>query len=242
MSEVLVKVCGVRSAGQARACALAGADWIGLNFHPGSPRSIDLDRAEGIAEYLRSANVATPVGLFVDRPARDVVEVVERVGLTLVQIHGDEPPEYLEQLVGLAGGPAFQVIRAFRLDGIAAVDRMIVHLDRAERLGCPPFAILVDAHVPGQAGGTGRMLARSILDRLPEHPRLILAGGLDPTNVAERVAFLHPWMVDVASGVESSPGVKDVAKVAAFVAAARRGAATGDKPEDGPLTRTYASD
>ena len=99
---------------------------------------------------------------------------------------------------------------------------MMAYLDRTEELGCPPYGILVDAHVPGQAGGTGRSIPAEVIDRFPTHPRLILAGGLNPSNVAERVTLAHPWMVDVASGVESSPGVKDLERVSAFIQAARR--------------------
>jgi phosphoribosylanthranilate isomerase len=89
-------------------------------------------------------------------------------------------------------------------------------------MGRSPDAVLVDAQVPGQAGGTARLVAEHVLAEIPPLPRLILAGGLTPENVAERIARARPWMVDVASGVESSPGRKDPAKVAAFIRAARR--------------------
>ena len=218
MIEVRVKVCGLTEVANALACATVGADWIGLNFHPASPRSISVDRGAEIARAL--AGKAEPVGLFVDRPIAEVVAIAARVGLRTIQLHGDESPEYLRELTAAFPDPP-QVIRAFRLADVDSVGRMLAFLDRAEDLGCPPFAILVDAHLPGQAGGTGRSIPPEILDRLPDHPRLILAGGLDPWNVAERVALVHPWMVDVASGVESSPGIKDPAKVSAFVARAK---------------------
>jgi phosphoribosylanthranilate isomerase len=221
--EVRVKVCGLTEVDNALACARAGADWIGLNFHPSSPRSISVDRGADIVRALQG--VAEPVGLFVNRPIPEVVEVAARIGLRTVQLHGDESPEYLRELEPITASRGLKILRAFRLSDPASVDRMIAFLDRAEELGCPPYAILVDALVPGQAGGTGRSIPLEILDRLPDHPRLILAGGLDSSNVADRVALVRPWMVDVASGVESSPGVKDVGKVSAFVVAVKEGAA-----------------
>jgi phosphoribosylanthranilate isomerase len=217
-ARVKVKVCGLIDVGNALACAAAGADWIGLNFHPASPRSITLARGAEIASAL--SGKAESVGLFVDRPAREVAESAARVGVFAVQLHGEEPPEYLRELSDLLPGP-IRIVRAFRLSDAASVDRMIAYLARCETLGCPPHAVLVDAHVPGHPGGTGRSIASDLLDRLPPLPRLILAGGLDPGNVSTRVARVRPWMVDVASGVETSPGVKDLARVSAFVAAAR---------------------
>jgi phosphoribosylanthranilate isomerase len=217
---VLVKVCGLRDVRNALGCAQSGADWIGLNFHPASPRSISVERGAEIADALQGS--AEPVGLFVNRPIQEVVEVAASVGLRTIQLHGDESPEYLGELKLIAASRNLKIIRAFRLGDPASVDRMIAYLDRTEELACPPYGILIDAYVPGQAGGTGQSIPPEILDRLPDHPRLILAGGLDPSNVADRVALVRPWMVDVASGVESSPGMKDVAKVAAFVAAATR--------------------
>ena len=214
----MVKVCGLTEVANALACAEAGADWIGLNFHPASPRSISGERGAEIAEALLNLGKGNPVGLFVDRPFQDLADTLIDVGfMDTIQLHGDEPPEYLLDCARFK----LRVVKAFRLSDAASVDRMATYLDRADRLGCPPHAILVDAHVAGQPGGTGHSIAFDILAHLPNHPRLILAGGLTPENVAERVALVRPWMVDVASGVESSPGVKDLAKVAAFVAAIR---------------------
>ncbi len=220
-SPVKVKVCGLTDVQNALACAQAGADWIGLNFHPASPRSITIERGAQISALARSTTVQ-PVGLFVNRPVAEVVEVVHQVKLALVQLHGDETPEYLSELAEAWLDPVpFRVVRAFRLSDLASVDRMAADLDRAERLGCPPYAILVDAHVPGQPGGTGQTIALDLLEQLPPHPRLILAGGLTPENVAGYVERVRPWMVDVASGVESSPGLKDLRKVKAFVEAVK---------------------
>lgn len=213
MTATQVKVCGVTDPAIARTCAGSGVRWIGLNFHPGSPRHLDESRARAIVHALPSG--VSAVGLFVDRPAAEVLGRAERVGLDYIQLHGSEPIEYLDRLA------PWPVVRAFRIRDRAAVDAMAADLDRAERLGSPPFAILLDAHVPGQLGGTGHAIPTTLLDDLPAHPRIMLAGGLTPDNVADRVAQFNPWMVDVASGVESAPGRQDPARVAAFVAAVR---------------------
>jgi phosphoribosylanthranilate isomerase len=210
---VRVKICGLTRVDEAVACVQAGADLIGLNFHPGSPRFVELSRAsEIIAAMARPAQV---VGLFVNRPADEVARVAAELGLAWVQLHGDEPPEDLRIL------DRFWIIRAFRLGHVAHVGAMIHYLDQCKAAGRSPDAVLVDAHTPGQQGGTATLVAEEVVAEIPPLPLLILAGGLTPQNVAHRVAQARPWMVDVASGVESSPGRKDAVKVAAFIQAAR---------------------
>ena len=210
---VAVKICGVTRVDDALACAAMRVDWIGLNFHPGSPRFIDPVQAATIMSALPGS--VTAVGVFVDRPAGEVADLAERLGLTVVQLHGHEPPEDLLVLRNL------QVVRAFRLKSASDWSGVSDYLARAQAMGRLPDAILIDAYVTGQSGGTGATVASDILDCIPPLPRLILAGGLTPENVAAKVARVQPWMVDVASGVESAPGRKDPAKVAAFVRAAR---------------------
>jgi len=212
-TAVRVKICGLTRVEDAVACAALGADWIGLNFHPQSPRSIGPDIAAEIIAALPGS--ATAVGVFVDRPAAAVAELAGRLGLGVVQLHGREPPEDLLAL------DRFRIIRAFRLADVAAWEGVTDYLARAEVLGRRPDGVLIDAYVAGQPGGTGASIAEEILDRRPDLPHLILAGGLTPRNVAERVARVRPWMVDVASGVELAPGRKDLASVAAFIGAAR---------------------
>lgn len=213
--RVLVKICGLTTPADAETAAGAGADWVGLNFHPPSPRFVADEAARAIVRALPAS--CTPVGLFVDRSAADVAATADRLGLTVVQLHGGEPPETLAALGGL------RVVKAFRLRDRAAIDAMIAYLDRCATLGRPPDAVLIDAYAPGLPGGTGLEIGDDLLAMLPALPRLILAGGLTPENVAERVRRVHPWMVDVAGGVESAPGCKDPAKVTRFVAAARGG-------------------
>ncbi len=206
-------MCGLTDPETARAVADCGVDWIGLNFHPPSPRYVSEPVAAAIVAALPPT--AQAVGLFVNRIPAEVRNMARRVGLTVLQLHGDEPPEDF-----LEFGVEFFLVRAFRLADHAALLRMAAYLEQCERLGRPPDAVLADAYVSGQAGGTGRTLANDLLDHLPSLPRLILAGGLTPENVADRVRHVRPWMVDVASGVESTPGRKDLARVAAFVHAA----------------------
>jgi phosphoribosylanthranilate isomerase len=215
--RLLIKVCGLTDPGEARAVAEAGADWIGLNFHPPSPRYVTERRAAEILAALPASVEA--VGLFVNRPPDEVIAVADRLGLGIVQLHGDEPPEDLPLREGLA------VIRAFRIGSTHHLDAMLAHLDRAAELGRTPDAALIDARVAGLYGGTGLGVESRLLDLLAplarRLPPLILSGGLTPENVAERVARCRPRVVDVAGGVESSPGRKDPARVAAFVEAAR---------------------
>jgi phosphoribosylanthranilate isomerase len=210
---VAVKICGVTRVDDALACAAVGVEWIGLNFYPNSPRCIRPEEAAAIIGALPCS--VTAVGVFVDRPAGEVADLADQLGLTVVQLHGQEPPEDLLVLSHL------QIIRAFRLKSARDWSGVDEYLARALATGRLPDAVLIDAYVAGQSGGTGAIVAPDVLDCMPPLPRLILAGGLTPENVAAKVALVQPWMVDVASGVESAPGQKDPAKVAAFVKAAR---------------------
>ncbi len=212
-SSVLVKICGLTRIDEAVGCVQLGADWIGLNFHPPSPRSILPELA---AEIIAALPVrATPVGVFVDRPPAEVAAIADRIGLRVVQLHGREP---IEDLSALRDWP---VVRAFRIRSVEDWSSVAHFVERAEAIGHPLAGVLVDAYVPGLPGGTGLAIDRTLLDAAPPLPRMILAGGLTPENVAERVTWVRPWMVDVASGVESSPGRKDLEAVAALVRAVR---------------------
>lgn len=204
-----IKVCGLTEPANALDCLQAGADWLGLNFHPASPRYVAIERAEAILSALPSRSVA--VGLFVNRPPDEIKAVCDRLGLSRVQLHGDEPAEDVAAL-----GDLF-VIRAFRLRDASAVAEMSDYLERGAWLGRPPDALLIDAWTPGLYGGAGALIADDLIEGVPPHPRLMLAGGLTADNVASRVARVRPWMVDAASGVESSPGIKDLDKVRALV-------------------------
>ncbi len=159
---VRIKVCGLTRVDDAVACAAAGADWIGLNFHPGSTRRIAPSLAAEIIAALPAS--AEAVGLFVDRPPGEVAAQAGRLGLRVVQLHGHEPAEDLVALGHLT------IVRAFRLGDAGAVARMVAYLRRAEELGRMPDAVLVDAFVPGRPGGTGHAIAPDLLAMLPPCP------------------------------------------------------------------------
>lgn len=209
-----VKICGVRDVETARGVAASGGDAIGLNFYSPSPRSVTLSEAQEIVKGLPSG--VMPVGLFVNHPLGEVFDIARNCGLQMLQLHGDETPEYLAELQG------FDLIRAFRIgDGdFGVVDRYVAE---CARLGVKLWGCLIDAHVAGSFGGTGAKADWEGLKGATKEgwPRLILAGGLTPENVAEGIRTVGPWGVDTASGVESAPGVKDASKVAEFVRRAK---------------------
>lgn len=212
-----IKICGITRIEDARAATEAGADALGLNFYPGSRRCVDPVQAGQIIEQLPPGVLS--VGLFVNANAHDVCRWFDELRLGLIQLHGDEPPEYLAEL---APRP---VLRAFRF-GPAGWLPIRDYLDTCGRLGCLPRGVLIDAFQPGEYGGTGQTadwakLAdwRSQLGDLP----LILAGGLTAENVADAIRQVRPAAVDTASGVESAPGIKDADKTGRFVQSARAG-------------------
>lgn len=210
-----IKICGITSTADAAAVARAGADAVGLNFYAKSPRFVEPARAAEIVGVLPDGVVK--VGLFVNSPANEICEAFDRLGLDLVQLHGDEPPEFV---AALGSRP---VMKAFRLDrdGLEPVERYLAECDR---LACTLRMVLIDAYVKGTYGGSGHVAdwgsaKRYVADG--SRPPLALAGGLVPGNVRRAIESVHPAAVDTASGVESSPGCKDHALVAEFVAAAR---------------------
>lgn len=199
---IRVKICGLTTVADARAAVAAGADFLGLNFHPASPRAVDVARACEIA----AAVPGTPlVGVFVDAPRDRVEATAAEVGLTALQFHGDEPPEYCRGF----GWRTIKALRARPGSDLAALAAAYA-----------TDYILVDSFVPGVAGGTGQPLDPDAAARVPR-ARLFVAGGLSVERVADVVRALRPYAVDVASGVESSPGRKDHAKLEAFIRAAK---------------------
>jgi phosphoribosylanthranilate isomerase len=210
-----VKVCGITTASDARLTARAGADAIGLNFFARSPRRVTLDQARGIVAVLAGVPI-TKVGLFVNHAVAEVCLAFDQLGLDLVQLHGDESPEFLTQL---GGRP---VMRAFRVgpEGLAPVLR---YLDRCRQLDVMPQYVLLDTMTKGVYGGSGQAGDWSTMAQYasPGLPPLVLAGGLTPENVALAIRAVRPSAVDVASGVESSPGRKDPHLVGQFVDLAR---------------------
>lgn len=212
-----IKICGITNLDDAFVAAEAGAEAIGLNFYHASPRHIRLEEATRIANHLKR-NVDR-VGVFVNAGAEQIRDICRATDIRLIQLHGDEPPEFLREL-----NNEFDIIRARRMDhrGIGPIVEDIQLC--CERAGVGPDAILLDAAVPGAFGGTGCRVNWQQLSNPSEWWRkypLILAGGLTPENVAEAIRIVRPHGVDVASGVESAPGRKDPQKVRDFVAAAR---------------------
>jgi phosphoribosylanthranilate isomerase len=211
MPPTLVKLCGFLDPAEARHALDLGVHWIGLNFHPPSKRYLRPDLAPA---FLESFPERSPfVALFVDRPVPEILQLTTALGLTTVQLHGQETPSEVRAL----RSAGLHVIKAFRVGGTDDLDRMSSRL--AEAL---PDSILLDAFVPGEPGGTGRLIAADLLASLPPLPSpLILAGGLDPDTVAPAIRLARPWMVDAASGVESSPGRKCPRSVEAFLRSVR---------------------
>lgn len=215
-----LKICGVRDVETALALAALRVDAVGLNFYAGTPRRVEISVAAEIARRL--AGQVEPVGLFVNHSLDEVVPIVRECGLRTLQFHGDETPEFLAAVAMAV--PEVRLIRAFRIgpEGCAAIGP---YAAECAAHGVDLWACLIDARADGAYGGTGKLAPwRVIADEYRRHewPRLILAGGLTDANVAEAIAAVDPWGIDVSSGIESSPGVKDRARTAAFVRAARQ--------------------
>jgi phosphoribosylanthranilate isomerase len=210
-----IKICGVTSVADALAAVEAGADAIGLNFYAGSSRHVSLATAAEIATAARG-NIHL-VGLFVNADVVLVRRVASELSLDVVQLHGDESPEYVQACGELA------VVKAFRVSA-AEREQATSYVAQCQRLKAPLAGVVVDALAAGSYGGTGQMadwnVARELVQQLAPTP-VILAGGLTPENVAAAIAAVQPAGVDTASGVESSPGHKDPELTRRFVAAAR---------------------
>jgi phosphoribosylanthranilate isomerase len=201
---VKVKICGMTNPQDAAAAAEAGADLIGMIFYEKSPRAVMMDAARAIARAVPPWVVK--VGVFVN-PAEDLVrEAIAMGDLNMLQFHGEETPGFCRQF-GLLSMKAFRM----RDEGI---------LSRLQEY--PTDAWLLDAYSPGRAGGTGETFNWDLAVRAAAFGRpIFLAGGLTPENVEQAIRQVNPWGVDVASGVEERPGVKDHARMRAFIAAAR---------------------
>jgi phosphoribosylanthranilate isomerase len=206
-----IKICGVTLADDAARASAAGADFVGLNFWAKSKRCVELARARMLADAVRAAGTARVVGVFVDAKVEEIAEVHARVDLDVVQLHGAETQQDCAAITRAVNRPVWKAIsvrQASDVDGLEA---------------WPVDAILLDTPTPGR-GGSGETFDWSIAAlarrRYPAR-QLVLAGGLTPENVGRAITDLAPFAVDVASGVESAPGVKDAGKLSAFVAAVR---------------------
>ncbi|MCK4508161.1 MAG: phosphoribosylanthranilate isomerase [Desulfuromonadales bacterium] len=198
-----VKICGITNIEDARHASECGADALGFVFYPGSSRFIDPDRARRIIAELPP--LVSTVGLFVNEHPARIREMVEFCGLNTVQLHGDEEPDQCCY-------PPCRVIKALRLKST---------MESSLFASYQVSALLLDAYVPNQLGGTGHCCDWEQAATIAAQHRVILAGGLNPENVAEAVRQVHPYGVDVSSGIEVKPGQKDPEKVARFIRMAK---------------------
>lgn len=202
--SVKVKICGITNPADGIAAAEAGADMIGLMFYDKSPRNISVATAKQVAQAVPP--FVMKVGVFVNPDEDFVMRAIGECGLSLLQFHGDEPPEFCTQF-GLMSMKAFRIRDAVSLDELPKY---------------PTDAYLLDAYSPEARGGTGEKFNWNLAVEAQKFGKpIFLAGGLTPENVAEAVQKVQPFAVDVSSGVESAPGKKDHKKVRAFIAAAK---------------------
>jgi phosphoribosylanthranilate isomerase len=199
---MIVKICGITRLEDAQQAVAHGATAIGFVFWPRSPRYVAPDRAAEIVRTLPSAVIT--VGVFVNEPVDRVRAIAATAGVGIVQLHGDEPPAYADAV-------GYPIFRSVTLD------------DAVEASAAWPVGtrLLLDAADRDRRGGTGVQVDWSRAAAIARQHPVILAGGLTPDNVAEAIGFVEPYGVDVSSGVESAPGIKDAMKVARFLENAR---------------------
>lgn len=205
MDAVRAKICGITRLEDAALAAELGAWAVGMVFHPGSARRCELAEAELIGAALRRR--VELAGVFVNATLEQIADVSERVGLTLVQLHGDEGPAFCAEVARRTGA---RTIKAAAVRGAFTL-RDIERFHTAFHL--------LDGHAPGLRGGTGETFDWSLLATRRSTVPLILSGGLHAGNVAEAIATVAPYAVDVASGVEAAPGLKDPERLRAFLGA-----------------------
>lgn len=217
-NSVHVKICGLTNLEDALAAAEAGADLLGFIFYEKSPRNVDARTVAAIVQALQDFSPATfhlslrTVGVFVNPSLEQVVRTLDYCGLDLAQLHGEEAPQLLAALPGRA-------FKALRPQDAAEAASQAATFARFGPAGGPD--LLVDAFHPTLRGGAGQTGDWSLAASLAGEHRLLLAGGLTPDNVAQAIAQVRPWGVDVASGVEAGPGRKDHDRLRAFIAATR---------------------
>ena len=194
----LVKICGITRLEDAQAAVAAGANALGFVFWPKSPRYVEPARAREIVATLPPA--VTPVGVFVDQPAQEVNRIAAEVGLGAVQLHGAEDETYVQMMTR-------PVVKAVAVDGESApaVDRWPSNV-----------TVLLDVHDPVKKGGTGRTIDWTAASEIAKRRDIVLAGGLTPENVGDAIARVRPYGIDVSSGVEAKPGIKDHGRIMAL--------------------------
>jgi phosphoribosylanthranilate isomerase len=209
-----VKICGIRDKTCALAAAEAGADFIGLVLAPGKRQVSPARAREIVSAVKKSGHAAKVVGVFVNAPVFQINEIADFCALDVVQLSGDESWEYCRRI-------ANPVIKAIRI-GRQSPEDLYAELSTASKLLTGHrFMTLLDSHVEGKHGGTGERFNWDLAQEVARRFRIIIAGGLDPSNVASLMERVAPWGVDVSSGVETR-GVKDIAKIRAFIEAVRK--------------------
>ncbi|MDP1545723.1 MAG: phosphoribosylanthranilate isomerase [Anaerolineales bacterium] len=231
----VVKICGIKTLKDALAAIEAGADYLGFNFYPKSVRFIEKDVCAEITSVLKREYLHIKlIGVFVNSSVEEVNDILETCSLDLAQLHGDETPEMLAAL----NGKAFKAIRLSLSESVETSVHPFLHPLTASvhpflhplTASVHPLAkqsvdnpvMLIDASVKGVYGGSGITADWTAAAELAKKYPLLLAGGLTPENVAEAVRQVKPWGVDVASGVESTPGEKDAEKMVKFVKEIKR--------------------
>ena len=205
-----VKICGVTNLEDAMLVTNIGADFVGFNFYPLSPRKISEKLCKEIVQKLPP--FITPVGIFVDEDIEVLKKTAKKCALKLIQLHGSESPEYCRQVFAETAVP---VMKVFRIENEGSVEAIRPYLDAVNYL-------LLDAYVPGEPGGTGEVFNWDLAVKIKDlNKPFFLAGGLTPENVSEAISKVQPFGVDVASGVERLPRRKDYDKVNKFVRRAR---------------------
>ena len=216
-----VKICGITHLEDAHFAVDEGAWAVGLIFAPESKRQVDVSEAELIGRQL--ARKVEVVGVFVNAPLDELVEIADVARLTMLQLHGDEGPAYAREAARRTGA---RVIKAIPARDAAEIRRLTSFRTDFH---------LLDAYVPGQRGGTGKTFQWDYTRHHTRHVPLILSGGLTPDNVAAAIEATHPYAVDSASGTEASPGVKDPDKVVALLRAVQQEDAKNAPPEPEPV-------
>ena len=194
-----LKICGLTCPRQALKCFELGADWLGFNCWHGSSRYITPAEILEIMEFI--PNSVITVGVFVNESPDSLQEIMYKTGMNMAQLHGDETLEYIHK-IKVPWFKAFRLTPEFKTKQIQSYGKE---------------TFLVDSYIKGKYGGSGKTLNWEEISNFSKLGKLILAGGLDPENIAEAVKKVRPWGVDVCSGVESEPGIKDMTKVANFV-------------------------
>jgi phosphoribosylanthranilate isomerase len=219
MKPAKIKICGVTRPEDAAMVVASGADFVGLNFWPSSKRYLPVARAPAVAAAARAAGPVGVVGVFVNAKIDEVAAIARDLQLDAIQLHGDESPAEVAAIHRLTGCSMWKAVAVGRRGDLSQLDVW------------PTDAILLDTPTAGR-GGSGKVFDWTLArDARRTYPRraFVLAGGLAPDNVASAIAEVDPWGVDVASGIEAAPGIKDPAKTEAFITRARAAMAAAER-------------